>query len=259
MAMVPFVEHSLRCRLQHAELEFVVDERGQPHLLWVNHAVKQQPPPQPHTGPSFSKTAATAAATGIATTTAKRRSSDAAAEAPCRRVSVVQEQQQQPEGGASETLADWATANRARFQAMIEAVTGSGVKGSLLLVDTEVDEVLRAADVLVREGFSVVVATDGSKALSLTRLRDFDCMLIATQLPSLSGVEVTRVLRQREAGLLSSARLTAGSGAAVPHLPIVAFTANTAPDALRVYMDCGMDGWCVRACVTSGGFSCDCT
>jgi len=79
----------------------------------------------------------------------------------------------------------------------------------------------------------VTLVGDGPRALQATRETAYDVVLVATELPSLSGVEVTRVLRQREDGLAST-RSGAAAAHAPPRLPIVAFTAATEPDDLRL-------------------------
>lgn len=85
-----------------------------------------------------------------------------------------------------------------------------------------------------------MTCSSGPKALELTRSQPFDALLLSTELQGLSGVDVTRVLREREQGLQG------GGSLPVLRLPVLAFTAATAPEDLRTYMECGMDGCVVK-------------
>jgi CheY-like chemotaxis protein len=49
----------------------------------------------------------------------------------------------------------------------------------------------------VSGGFAVTLVADGPRALALSRTCAFDALIVARELPTLSGLEVTRILRQR--------------------------------------------------------------
>ncbi len=66
-------------------------------------------------------------------------------------------------------------------------------------------------------------------------------MLVARDLPSISGVEVTRLVRQREDGLLNSV-MPGSDHFMPPRLPVLAFTDQAETEHLRQYMEAGMDG-----------------
>jgi CheY-like chemotaxis protein len=126
------------------------------------------------------------------------------------------------------------------FAALVDRTVGSGERGHVLLVDTDAWSVTAAVRALASAGFAVTVLGDGPPALAITRTSTFDCLLLARDLPSISGLEVVKVLRQREAA--KQATRPGAQGAGAFHLPVVAFTGNTEPEDLRLYMEAGMDG-----------------
>lgn len=65
----------------------------------------------------------------------------------------------------------------------------------VLLVDDEPDIVEPVTYALEREGFDVKPAEDGSSALDLARTELFDVIVLDVMLPSVSGIEVCRTLR----------------------------------------------------------------
>lgn len=85
--------------------------------------------------------------------------------------------------------------------------------------------------------------------LKLTRARQFDVVLVAKDLPGLSSVDVTRIVRQREEGLRLN--VLPGSADSVSRLPIIVLAVDPAPEHLREFMECGMDG-CISLPVDKG-------
>jgi two-component system response regulator RegX3 len=65
----------------------------------------------------------------------------------------------------------------------------------VLLVDDEPDIVEPVTYALEREGFDVKPAADGNIALDLARTELFDVIVLDVMLPSVSGIEVCRTLR----------------------------------------------------------------
>lgn len=65
----------------------------------------------------------------------------------------------------------------------------------VLLVDDEPDIVEPVTYALEREGFDVKPAEDGNSALDLARTELFDVIVLDVMLPSVSGIEVCRTLR----------------------------------------------------------------
>ena len=86
---------------------------------------------------------------------------------------------------------------------------------------------------LVSRGYACTVARNGTRAVHLTFKSNFDLMLIARDLPALSGIEATKMIRQRE-----------GERNVPPseRLPIVALTSAAAQEDITLYQEVGMDG-----------------
>lgn len=99
----------------------------------------------------------------------------------------------------------------------------------LLAEDNLVNQRL-AVRLLEKEGHSVVVASDGAKALDALEQQQFDLILMDVQMPVMDGVETTAAIRKREQG----------SGA---HIPIVAMTAHAMAGDRQRFLSLGMDGY----------------
>ncbi|MGP0074740.1 MAG: response regulator, partial [Bryobacteraceae bacterium] len=99
----------------------------------------------------------------------------------------------------------------------------------LLAEDNAVNQRL-AVRLLEKEGHSVVVASDGAKALEALEKQQFDLILMDVQMPVMDGVETTAAIRKREAG----------NGA---HTPIVAMTAHAMAGDRQRFLSLGMDGY----------------
>lgn len=131
---------------------------------------------------------------------------------------------------------------KARYSSLCRRAEGDGWRGRVLVADADMALVLQVTDALVAEGYRVMACASGPKALELTRHQPFDALLLSTEVEGLSGVDVTRVLREREQGMQGAGQ----DGLPVLRLPVLAFTAATAPEDLRSYMECGMDGCVVK-------------
>jgi two-component system response regulator RegX3 len=70
-------------------------------------------------------------------------------------------------------------------------------EATILVVEDEVSFVEALTIGLRREGFEVVVATDGAQALEMFDATDPDLVLLDVMLPKISGVDVCRQLRKR--------------------------------------------------------------
>jgi DNA-binding response OmpR family regulator len=79
---------------------------------------------------------------------------------------------------------------------------------------------------LEREGYSVLLATDGEQALELARNGEHDLMILDWMLPKLEGVEVARRLRQ----------------AKVPTRILMLTARDATPDVVQG-LDCGVDDY----------------
>lgn len=83
--------------------------------------------------------------------------------------------------------------------------------------------------VLKRKGWEVVTATDGAEAMDRLEKGSFDLVLMDIQMPQLDGMQVTRILRRKEAEI---GRRT----------PVIALTAHAGEDDRRRFLRAGMDG-----------------
>eukprot|EP00750_Incisomonas_marina_P020529 INCI4048.3.p1 GENE.INCI4048.3~~INCI4048.3.p1 ORF type:complete len:2134 (-),score=426.39 INCI4048.3:1814-8215(-) len=108
---------------------------------------------------------------------------------------------------------------------------------SILVVDAEDDAAAKAKQLLLSKGYDVDVVDDGHKALEMIEKRSFlnqryDAILMGRNLPTLDGVETTRLIRKREAREKAKER----------RVPIIAYTSEARQTDLRLYMEVGMDG-----------------
>ncbi len=94
----------------------------------------------------------------------------------------------------------------------------------LLAEDSEVHQKVTTA-MLLREGHSVQVATNGKEAVEALEGQDFDLVLMDVEMPVMNGLEATSAIRQRESK----------SGG---HIPVVAVTSLS--DA-AICLAAGMD------------------
>jgi DNA-binding response OmpR family regulator len=90
--------------------------------------------------------------------------------------------------------------------------------------ETRMAEQLRLG--LEREGYSVLLAADGERALELARNGEHDLMILDWMLPGLEGVEVARRLRQARVGTR-----------------ILMLTARDATPDVVHGLDCGVDDY----------------
>jgi signal transduction histidine kinase/DNA-binding response OmpR family regulator len=99
----------------------------------------------------------------------------------------------------------------------------------LLAEDNAVNQRL-ASRLLEKEGHSVVVVSDGSKAVEALGNGAYDIVFMDVQMPCMDGVEATTLIREREKS----------SGG---HVPIIAMTAHAMSGDRQRFMACGMDSY----------------
>ncbi len=106
-------------------------------------------------------------------------------------------------------------------------------RGGLHLLIAEDNHVNRelVVQVLKKDGYSIEVAASGRKAVELLQAPSrFDIVLMDVRMPELSGIEVTRGIRERERSTQA-------------HIPIIALTAHSMnEDRLRCF-EAGMDDY----------------
>ncbi|MEO7086839.1 MAG: response regulator [Gemmatimonadaceae bacterium] len=101
----------------------------------------------------------------------------------------------------------------------------------LLAEDNAVNRRLAVA-LLARRNTVVTVATDGREAIDAWAPGRFDIVLMDIQMPELDGLEVTRLIRSREAD--------------DEHLPIIALTARAMSGDREKCIEAGMDGYVTK-------------
>ncbi len=99
----------------------------------------------------------------------------------------------------------------------------------LLVEDNAVNQVL-ASRLLEKQGFFVVAAANGRKALAALEKEDFDVVLMDLEMPEMDGFESTAAIRSRE-------RLTGR------YTPIVALTAHAVKGYEEHCLSAGMDAF----------------
>lgn len=101
----------------------------------------------------------------------------------------------------------------------------------LLLVDDEKDLVNSLREDFVREGFTVITATDGPSALEKARKENPQIMLLDLMLPKLDGYRILKLLKSDDR---------------YRHMKILVITAKADPQDLTLAMECGADGCLVK-------------
>ncbi|MDX6769681.1 MAG: response regulator [Elusimicrobiota bacterium] len=99
----------------------------------------------------------------------------------------------------------------------------------VLVVDDTAHMRLLVQSVLERAGHAVDCADGGEEALRLFARRDYDAVVMDLQMPGLDGPETARRMREDE-------RLRGR-----PRAPLLALTADAAPDALTACREAGFD------------------
>jgi len=98
----------------------------------------------------------------------------------------------------------------------------------LLVEDNKVNQIV-ATRFLARLGQDVEIANDGAEAVSISREKAFDLILMDMQMPVMDGIEATK-------------RIIAEGGPSA-EVPIIAMTANASDDDRRRCLDAGMKGF----------------
>ena len=67
----------------------------------------------------------------------------------------------------------------------------------ILVVDDEFEDLNKMKELLEKEGYKVEAVTNGAKALDVLVGNGFDLILIDIKMPTLSGFDLLRLLRER--------------------------------------------------------------
>ena len=112
-----------------------------------------------------------------------------------------------------------------------KAVTLAGRK-ILLAEDNRVNQRVATA-LLELDGHAVTVVADGAAAVEATKTMAFDIILMDVQMPTMSGFDATRAIREHER--------TTGA-----HVPIIAMTAHAMQGDRERCLAIGMDGYLAK-------------
>ena len=97
----------------------------------------------------------------------------------------------------------------------------------ILVVDDNTLNLTVATTLLANEGVIVDTAENGLDALQLIASQQFDLVLMDLEMPGMSGIEVTRKIRQSQSGIET--------------LPIIAITAHAFPEMRKEVFESGMN------------------
>jgi len=107
---------------------------------------------------------------------------------------------------------------------------GSTPAPSILVVEDNVVNQRLAVRLLEKKGYRVAVAGNGKRALAALEREPFDLVLMDLQIPEMSGIEVTSIIRAHES---ETGR----------HVPVVAMTAHAMRGDRERCLEAGMDGY----------------
>ncbi|PQO31442.1 ammonium transporter [Blastopirellula marina] len=122
-------------------------------------------------------------------------------------------------------------------ESVLESSNDGRHKGAKILVvdDNEINRIV-ANEILLAEGFDVVLAENGREAVEQVTQTAIDLVLMDCEMPEMDGFEATRKIRQ----------LTEQGHAKLAGLPIVALTAQAVKGDLERCLAAGMDGYVMK-------------
>jgi two-component system, sensor histidine kinase and response regulator len=127
--------------------------------------------------------------------------------------------------------------------------TPRGVYRILLVEDNHVNSVI-ARRVLEKDGHPVTESADGAAALHALVAGDYDLVLMDVQMPTMDGLEATRIIRALEAGRDPERPELVPAGLAARlyegHLPVIAMTANAMAGDRELCISVGMDDYVTK-------------
>lgn len=139
------------------------------------------------------------------------------------------------ERAASDDLADSGGVTSRRVELPMDTDSASPIlRGRVLLAEDNESNQIVARTHLERLGLQVVVVNDGQQAIDLLAREPFDLVLMDCQMPVVDGFSACAELRRREAR------------DDLPHLPVVALTANAMRDDRARCLAAGMDDYLAK-------------
>ncbi len=109
---------------------------------------------------------------------------------------------------------------------------GAPVRLRILLAEDHPTNAVVARALLEQMGHEVVHASNGQIAVDLASEEGFDLIIMDIQMPELSGIQATRLIRQRSSW--------------GEHVPIVALTANAMPGDRETFLAAGMSDYLAK-------------
>jgi CheY-like chemotaxis protein len=105
------------------------------------------------------------------------------------------------------------------------------VKKIILVVDDDADSRTVEKEALIREGFDVVEAADGSEALSAVERQAPDAVVLDLRMPVMNGWETARRIKKINA-----------------KIPVIAVTAHALAGDREKAIDAGCDDYLAKPC-----------
>lgn len=82
------------------------------------------------------------------------------------------------------------------------------MKKNILVVDDNFDDLNTLRDILVKNKYNVEIATNGSQAMDLVEINNFELIFIDIQMPTLSGYDLIRLIKERVDGKVKIGYIT---------------------------------------------------
>jgi CheY-like chemotaxis protein len=113
----------------------------------------------------------------------------------------------------------------------------------ILIAEDNIINQKLAMKLLEKLGYHADVAANGREALTALSHIPYDAVLMDCQMPEMDGFTATRRIREREE---SAFVLGASSSAILPHIPIIAMTANAMTGDRDQCLEAGMDDYVAK-------------
>jgi len=108
------------------------------------------------------------------------------------------------------------------------------IDANILVVDDIAINQLVVSKILNKWNARVDIASSGKDALYLLKKKTYDLILMDVQMPGMSGVEATTIIRNDK------------DYSHIAHIPIIAFTANAFDDSQKHVLDSGMNAFVTK-------------
>lgn len=103
----------------------------------------------------------------------------------------------------------------------------------LVVEDNDFNQIV-ITKILKRRGHDVLIANNQEETLEILKKQEVDIILMDIMLPDTDGIQLTKLIRSKENGVLN------------PQVPIIATTANVTKESIKKYFDSGMDAFIAK-------------